>query len=55
MKRLVWFAIAALVAFAAGGCADKYAPFTFKEFPGYTPSGAKATADPRRTPTGFVP
>jgi hypothetical protein len=43
-----------VVAFA-GGCADKYSPFPFKDFPGYTPPGAKAPADPRRTPTGFVP
>jgi hypothetical protein len=55
MRRLAWFAIAAAVAAIAGGCADKYAPFTFKDFPGYAPPGAKAPADPRRTPTGFVP
>lgn len=55
MRRLAWFAIAAAVAAIAGGCADKYAPFTFKDFPGYAPPGSKAPADPRRTPTGFVP
>jgi hypothetical protein len=55
MRGLVWFAIAAFAAAFAGGCADKYAPFPFKEFPGYTPAGSKAPADPRRTPAGFVP
>lgn len=54
MKQFVWLAIA-LASVLAGGCADKYAPFTFKEFPGYTPPGSKAPADPRRTPSGFVP
>jgi hypothetical protein len=47
--------LAALTAFAVGGCNDKYAPYSFKDFPGYTPSGPKAPADPRRTPAGFVP
>lgn len=47
--------LAVLAAFAVGACADKYAPYSFKDFPGYTPSGAKAAHDPRRTPAGFVP
>jgi hypothetical protein len=46
--------LAALAAFAAGACADKYAPYSFKDFQGYTPSG-KTPSDPRRTPAGFVP
>ena len=48
------FMLAALAAFAVGACADKYAPYSFKDFPGYTPSG-KTPSDPRRTPAGFVP
>lgn len=55
MRWPAWFAIAALAAAFAGGCADKYAPFAFKDFPGYTPAGSKAPSDPRRTPAGFVP
>jgi hypothetical protein len=55
MRRLVWFAIAAALASLAGGCADKYAPFSFKDHPGYTPADSKAPSDPRHTPTGFVP
>lgn len=46
--------LAALAAFAVSACADKYAPYSFKDFPGYTPSG-KAPRDPRLTPAGFVP
>jgi hypothetical protein len=51
----IWFVVAAALAGFAGGCADKYAPFSFKDFPGYAPAGSKAPADPRRTPAGFVP
>ncbi len=55
MRRLLWLAIAAALVAFAGGCADKYSPFTFKDFPGYAPPGSKAPVDPRRTPAGFVP
>ncbi len=55
MRRLVWIAIAVAFTGFAGGCADKYAPFSFKDHPGYTPAGTKAPTDPRRTPAGFVP
>jgi hypothetical protein len=55
MKRLMWLAIAALAGFA-GGCADnKYSPFSFQDFPGYTPPGPKAPADPNRTAAGYAP
>jgi hypothetical protein len=55
MKRLMWLAIAALAGFA-GGCADnKYSPFSFQDFPGYTPSGSKTPADPHRTAAGYAP
>jgi hypothetical protein len=49
-------AVAALAGLA-GGCLtdDKSSPFTFKEFPGYTPPGAKTPADPHRTVNGYVP
>jgi hypothetical protein len=55
MRRLVWFAIVVLAGFAVACADDKYSPFPFKEFPGYSPPGSKAPADPRRTPNGFVP
>jgi hypothetical protein len=55
MRWLIWLAIAALAGFA-GGCADnKYSPFSFKDFPGYTPPGSKAPADPHRTAAGYAP
>jgi hypothetical protein len=55
MKWLIWLAIAALAGFA-GGCDDtKYSPFSFKDFPGYTPPGSKAPADPHRTAAGYAP
>jgi len=55
MRRLIWLAIAALAGFA-GGCADnKYSPFSFQDFPGYTPPGPKAPADPHRTAAGYAP
>lgn len=55
MRWLVLLVIAGSVGFV-GGCADdKYSPFSFKDFPGYSPPGSKAHADPRRTPDGFVP
>ena len=45
MRWLVCLVLAALAG-VAGGCADNtYSPFAFKEFPGYTPPGAKAPAD----------
>ena len=53
MQRLLRFAIVALVGLA-GACTDKYAPYSFKDFPGYEPS-SKAPADPHRTPKGYVP
>ena len=53
VQRLLRFAIVALVGLA-GACADKYSPYTFKDFPGYEPS-SKAPADPHRTPKGYVP
>jgi hypothetical protein len=55
MRRLIWLALAALAGLA-GGCVDnKYAPFSFQEFPGYAPPGVKAPADPHRTPAGYAP
>jgi len=55
MRRLVWFVLAALAG-VAGGCADNtYSPFSFKEFPGYTPTGSKAPAGPHHTPAGYAP
>jgi hypothetical protein len=54
VQRLLRFAIVALVGLA-GACADKYAPYTFKDFPGYEPAGPKQPADPHRTPKGYVP
>jgi hypothetical protein len=56
MTRLAWFALAATLAALAGGCTeDRNSPFTQKDHPGYAPPGSKASADPRRTPAGFVP
>jgi hypothetical protein len=55
MRWLLCFVIAALAGFAGGCTDDKYSPFSFKDFPGYTPAGSKAPSDPRRTPAGFVP
>jgi hypothetical protein len=49
-----WFAIVALVG-SAGACADKYAPFSFKDYPGYQPTAPKEPADPHRTSKGYVP
>jgi hypothetical protein len=55
MRWLIWLAIAALASFA-GGCTDnKYSPFPFKDFPGYTPPGSKAPADTNRTAAGYAP
>ena len=54
VQRLLRFALVALVGLT-GACADKYTPFTFKEFPGYQPADAKPLADPQRTPGGYVP
>ncbi len=54
MQRLLRFAIVVLAGLA-GACADKYTPYTFKDFPGYAPPGPKAPADPHRTPDGYVP
>lgn len=54
IKRLLCFVALAFAGFA-GGCADKYAPFTFKDFPGYTPPGSKEPTDPHRTKGGYVP
>jgi hypothetical protein len=55
MRRLIWLALAVFAGFA-GGCDDnKYSPFPFKEFPGYTPPGPKAPADPHRTAAGYAP
>ena len=54
VQWLLRFAIVALVGLA-GACADKYAPYTFKDFPGYEPAGPKGPADPHRTPKGYVP
>ncbi|MBY0319539.1 MAG: hypothetical protein K2X72_12515 [Reyranella sp.] len=54
MQRLVLLAVLGL-ACLAGACADKYTPFTFKDFPGYQPAGPKEPADPHRTPQGYVP
>ncbi len=55
MKRLVWLVLVALAG-VAGGCSDNtYSPFSFKEFPGYTPLGSKAPADPHRTAVGYAP
>ena len=54
MQWLLRFAIVALVGLA-GACADKYSPYTFKDFPGYEPAGPKKPADPHRTPKGYVP
>ena len=55
MRRLIWLVIAALAGFAAGCTNNKYTPFSFEDFPGYKPSGAKAPADPHRTRDGYVP
>jgi hypothetical protein len=49
-----WFAIIAFVGLA-GACADQYAPYSFKDFPGYQPPGPKEPADPHRTPKGYLP
>jgi len=54
VQLLLRLAIVALVGLA-GACADKYTPFTFKDFPGYEPSSFKQPADPHRTPKGYVP
>lgn len=54
VQRLLRFAIVALVGLV-GACADKYAPYTFKDFPGYAPAGSKEPADPHRTSKGYVP
>jgi hypothetical protein len=55
MRWLVCLVLAALAG-VAGGCADNtYSPFAFKEFPGYTPPGAKAPADSHRTSAGYAP
>ncbi len=54
VQRLVLLAVLGL-ACLAGACADKYTPFTFKDFPGYQPAGPKEPADPHRTPQGYVP
>ena len=51
----VWFAVAALAVSLVGCIDDKTSPFSFKEFPGYTPPGAKAPADPHRTASGYAP
>jgi hypothetical protein len=53
MQRVLWLVLVALVGLTA--CADKYAPFTFKDFPGYDPPGLEAPADPHRTSAGYVP
>jgi hypothetical protein len=54
VQRLLRFAIVALVGLV-GACADKYTPYTFKDFPGYEPASSKEPADPHRTPKGYVP
>jgi hypothetical protein len=54
VRLLLRLAIAAVVGLA-GACADKYTPYTFKEFPGYQPAAPKEPADPHRTPNGYVP
>lgn len=54
VQRLIWLAVVALVGLTAA-CADKYTPFTFKDFPGYEPPSLKQPADPHRTPKGYVP
>lgn len=54
VQRLLQFAILALVGLA-GACADKYTPFTFKDFPGYKTTAPERPADPHRTPQGYVP
>ena len=54
VQQFLRFAIVALVGLV-GACADKYAPYTFKEFPGYEPPGPRKPADPHRTPQGYVP
>jgi hypothetical protein len=48
-------AVAALTGLAGGCVDDKSSPFTFKEFPGYTPAGAKVPADPHLTTAGYDP
>lgn len=54
MRRLIWLAIAVLAGLA-GGCADhSYAPFSFKDFPGYAPAGPTVPAHPRYTPGGIA-
>lgn len=55
MRWLVWLAVAALTGLAGGCVDDKSSPFTFKEFPGYTPAGAKVPADPHHTTAGYDP
>jgi len=54
MQRVLWFVLVALVSLS-GACADKYTPYTFKDFPGYQPMGPREPADPHRTPKGYVP
>jgi hypothetical protein len=54
VQRLLRFAIVALVSLA-GACADKYTPYSFKDFPGYEPPSPREPADPHRTPKGYVP
>jgi hypothetical protein len=54
MQRLFLLASVVLVGLAAA-CADKYTPFTFKDFPGYEAPSPGARADPHRTPKGYVP
>ena len=55
MRWPLWFAAAALAVSLAGCIDDKTSPFSFKEFPGYTPPGAKTPADPHRTANGYAP
>ena len=55
VQWLLRFAIVAALVGLAGACADKYSPYTFKDFPGYAPTGPKGPADPHRTPKGYVP
>lgn len=54
MQPLLRLAIL-VIACLTGACADKYTPFTFKDFPGYAPPGPREPADPHRTPYGYVP
>jgi len=42
VQRLLRFAAIVALVGLAGACADKYSPYTFKDFPGYKPASPRS-------------